>query len=223
MERLLRWLVSRLFSMAIHILYKTARIRTIGEERVREYLSGEKKILFCFFHGDYLLLFPQFRGRNICIFTTQSKRGELLAEIMRIFGYRPSIIPGKSGNHSALDWMAREIQKGCHAGIVVDGPMGPYRKVKHGAVILAKRTGHMIIGVGIASSWRVTVKKRWDRYTIPLPFTRSVMVFGEPVHVPSDADAQVMESFRQQVEEDLVKLNRIAEEHLTRQPKVRAL
>jgi len=214
MERFLRRLVSRLFSMAILILYKTARIRTIGEDRIREYLSGGKKILFCLFHGDYLLLFPRLQGHEICIFTTQSPRGDLIAEIIRIFGYHPSIIPGRRGNQSVLDWMVREIQKGCHAGIVVDGPMGPYHKVKHGVVILAKLTGHMIIGVGIASGWRVIMKKRWDRYTIPLPFTRAVIVFGEPVHVPSDADAEAMESIRQKVEQDLIRLNRLAEEHL---------
>lgn len=223
MERLLLWLVPRFFSIAIRILYKTARIRTIGEERVLQYLSGEKKVIFCLFHGDYLLFFPRFGGRNICIFTTQSRRGEVLAEIMRIFGYHPGIIPEKSGNHSPMDWMAGEIQKGYHAGIVVDGPLGPYHKVKPGAVVLAQRTGNVIIGVGVASCWRMALQKRWDRYTIPLPFTRAAMVFGEPIHVPGDADTQAIESFRQQVEEELLRLNRIAEEHLTRQPRARAL
>jgi len=102
----------------------------------------------------------------------------------------------------------------------VDGPLGPYRKVKHGVVVLAKRTGRPIVPVGVSSAWRITLKKRWDRYTIPLPFTRSVITFGNPIYVPEDADINSIESFRKKVEQSLLRLNRQAEENQNRQLQV---
>jgi lysophospholipid acyltransferase (LPLAT)-like uncharacterized protein len=40
----------------------------------------------------------------------------------------------------------------------------------------------------------------WDRTTINLPFGRGAIVGIEEVHVPADADAAVMEYYRQKVE-----------------------
>ncbi len=220
MRRPLLWVITRLYWISISFLYKTSRINTIGEKSILERMSQGEKFLFCFFHGDYLLLFPRFGNRDVCIFTTKSKRGTILAEIIRLFGYRPCMIPDKRGSRLALEQMTREIQRGYHAVIVVDGPLGPYRRVKHGVVVLAKRTGRSIVPVGVSSTWRIILKKRWDRYTIPFPFTRSVITFGDPIHVPEDADNRLIESFRENVEKKLLKLNRQAEENPNRQLQV---
>jgi lysophospholipid acyltransferase (LPLAT)-like uncharacterized protein len=214
MKRIQIWIISRLYWFAISLLYKTVRIQPVGEDRVSQLVSQGKRILFCFFHGDYLLLFPRFGSKEICIFTTQSRRGELLAEIIRLFGYTPYTIPDKRGHHLALDPMIEEIQKGYHSVMAVDGPLGPYHKVKHGIIIMAQQTGNPIIPLGIASSWRIVLKKRWDHYTIPIPFSRAALIFGEQINVPEDLDEDGIESFRLKVEGDLVRLNREAEDCL---------
>jgi lysophospholipid acyltransferase (LPLAT)-like uncharacterized protein len=214
MERFLLWIISRLYWFAISLLYKTVRIQPFGEEKIKQLMSQGTKVLFCFFHGDYLLLFPRFGSKDICIFTTQSKRGELLAQIIRQFGYTPYKIPDKRGSHLALDRMIHEIQKGYHSVMAVDGPLGPYHKVKHGIIVMAQQTGHPIVPVGIASCWRIVLKKRWDHYTIPIPFTRSMLIFGEPIIVPGDLDDHGIEAFRLKVEEELGCLNRQAQESL---------
>lgn len=214
MKRLVLWFTSRLYWISISYLYKTARVRTLGEENLLEFWGRGKKVIVCFFHGNYLFLFPHFRGRDACIFTTRSRRGETLSEIIRLFGYQPCLIPDQRGKKLALDHMIGEIKKGRNTVMAVDGPLGPYRKVKHGIVILAKSTGNPIFPIGIASSARITLKRRWDRYTIPLPFTRSVICVGAPIHVPGDLDEAGVESFRQKVEQDLLNLNRKAEENL---------
>jgi len=40
----------------------------------------------------------------------------------------------------------------------------------------------------------------WDRFVIPLPFTRGVIVWGEPIYVARDADAGALETARLTVE-----------------------
>jgi lysophospholipid acyltransferase (LPLAT)-like uncharacterized protein len=218
MKPVLTGTISRLYWIAITFLYKTARIQSIGEERIRKEWSSGKKFLFGIFHGDYLLLVPHFGGNgDTCVFTTQSRRGELIAKIVTHFGYRPCFIPDRRGSGQALERMTGEIQKGYHSVIVVDGPLGPYHKVKRGIVILAKCTGNPIVPIGIASAWRIVLKKRWDRYTIPLPFSRTIITLGEPLHVPEEAGDHEIELFRQKVEDALVRLNSLARDKLNRQ------
>ena len=46
----------------------------------------------------------------------------------------------------------------------------------------------------------------WDRFLLPLPFSRVVLAYGEPVTVPSDADGELLEQKRQELESALLKL-----------------
>jgi lysophospholipid acyltransferase (LPLAT)-like uncharacterized protein len=223
MKRFYYWIIARLYWLSITLLYKSARIQTEGEEQIRNFFAGEQKVLFGFFHGDYLLLFPRFKRPDVCIFSTRSRRGELLSRLIHLFGYTPGLIPDTRGSKLALEQMVQQLRKGYHAVLAVDGPLGPYHQVKHGIVVLAQRTGNPIIPVAMASSWNLVFKKRWDRYTIPLPFTRALILFGEPLSVPADAGQEEIESFRSKVEEELNRLNRSAHERLNRQHRDRAV
>jgi lysophospholipid acyltransferase (LPLAT)-like uncharacterized protein len=50
----------------------------------------------------------------------------------------------------------------------------------------------------------------WDHTTINLPFGRGVLVGGEPISVPADADAQMMETLRARLEATLNDVTRRA-------------
>jgi lysophospholipid acyltransferase (LPLAT)-like uncharacterized protein len=217
------WLTTRIYFFVLSAVYKSVRLQVVGEEHLHQLWSSGRQAIVCFFHGDVLLFFPHFRGRRALIFTTESKRGRFLTEIIGLFGYRPCMIPDIRGEHLAIDRMAAEILKGYSAVLVADGPVGPYHKVKHGAIVLSRRTGCPVVPMGVASSWHIVLKKRWDRYTLPLPFTRAAIVVGRPIFVPAGADREEIERCRQQVEEQLDDLNRSARSLLYRQGSFRAL
>lgn len=217
MRQVLVWLGARIFFAGLSALYKSARLQVLGAERLHGLWDRGENAIVCFFHGDYLLLFPHFKGREACVFTTESRRGDYLAEIIALFRYRPSKIPDRRGSQLALERMIAEVRKGYDAVLAVDGPLGPYHKVKHGALVLALETGKPIVPVATASAWKLVLTKRWDRYTIPLPFTRAVILVGEPISVPENAGPPRLEQLRQTVEDRLVALNREAEAYVNRQ------
>lgn len=217
MRQVLVWLVARFYFVGLSALYKSARLRVLGAEHLDGLWDRGEKAIVCFFHGDYLILFPHFKGRDACIFTTESRRGDYLAKIIALFGYRPCKIPDRRGSQVALDRMIAEVRKGCNAVLAVDGPLGPYHKVKHGALVLALETQQAIVPVATASAWRLVSKKRWDRYTIPLPFTRVVILVGEPMSVPGDTDPSCLEQLRERLEDRLAALNAQAEVYVNRQ------
>ncbi len=51
----------------------------------------------------------------------------------------------------------------------------------------------------------------WDRFAVPRPFSTIVGVLGEPLIVPSDADADGIEYHRRRVEEALLAATHVAE------------
>ena len=48
--------------------------------------------------------------------------------------------------------------------------------------------------------------RSWDRMVIPIPFTRAIFLYGEPIVVPRDDDA---ETWREEIER---RMNSLAEE-----------
>ena len=56
-----------------------------------------------------------------------------------------------------------------------------------GIVELARLTGGWILPI-TSSSTRPRFLASWDRYLLPAPFSRNVVLYGEPFPVPRDAD-----------------------------------
>ena len=75
------------------------------------------------------------------------------------------------------------MKSGLHLAITPDGPRGPCYEIQDGILSLAQVTGLPIIPLGCASKRKFRFKS-WDRFQLPLPFTRCDVVYGEPLHIP---------------------------------------
>jgi len=67
--------------------------------------------------------------------------------------------------------------------VTPDGPFGPYRVVKPGALIVARASGLPIQGWAVEVHPLVRLPGRWDRHVIPLPFGRIRVVAAEPLRI----------------------------------------
>ena len=70
-----------------------------------------------------------------------------------------------------------------------DGPDGPSRVLKPGVSFLAGRSGAAVLPIGVHTSSRFQLP-RWDRYSIPFPYSRICIVFGEPLTVARREDVR---------------------------------
>jgi len=43
----------------------------------------------------------------------------------------------------------------------------------------------------------------WDGFVVPLPFSKGVFVYGDPMEIPSSAGAAELEAARSRLEQDL--------------------
>jgi len=110
----------------------------------------------------------------------------------------------RKGGVSAFTEMLQALGEGYNVAMTADVPKIA-RVAGLGVVKLAQHSGRPIYPVAIASSRR-KVLNNWDRTAINLPFSRIAMVANEPIWVPQDASAEVLEEKRAAVESELNRL-----------------
>jgi hypothetical protein len=189
------------FYLAIRALGSTARFRVEGWEHWEEAGRNGPPVM-AFWHEQIFLTTYFFRRRRIVVMTSQSFDGEYIARFIQRFGYGAARGSSTRGGVGALVEMARLVRRGCPAGFTVDGPRGPRRVAKTGALLLAKKTGRPVLPFAVTadSFWRLG---SWDRLQIPKPFTRAVVRLAPPLYVPADADEPALEALRGELQRAL--------------------
>ncbi len=205
--RLLGWLWASL----LRIQCTTWRKRFEGLDELDRILKEGRKVLFSFWHGKYVPLFALLRGRPACVFTSQSRRGEVLEEICRRFGYDCVQIP-VHGSGQALELMLRALASHQNGAIAVDGPLGPYHRVKRGAIKLASELGYVVVPASVSARRKRVMKHRWDRLEVPGLFTRVGFAIGRPMEIPPNLSVEEMKSWVKRLHDALESLDRRAEE-----------
>jgi hypothetical protein len=116
-------------------------------------------------------------------------------------GTAPALLVGKIGGHvirgssthtgarALRDYYETIVKQQISPALTPDGPKGPMHEFKPGAVMLAQLTGKPILPVSVAASHAFRFPT-WDRFELPLPFSRVVIAYGEPVKMPRGVDAE---------------------------------
>ena len=91
-------------------------------------------------------------------------------------------------------------ERGYDLAITPDGPRGPCYTVQDGVISLAQLTGLPIVPVTYHLTSRLRLRS-WDRFQIPLPFTKCVMQLAEPLRVPREATEAEREDLRRGLED----------------------
>ena len=86
--------------------------------------------------------------------------------------------------------------------ITPDGPHGPRREFKPGAILLSQMTGRPILPIAYAAR-RAWLFPTWDRFVLPWPFTRIVLAVGEPRVVPKGLDSAGLARWQAEMRDEL--------------------
>jgi lysophospholipid acyltransferase (LPLAT)-like uncharacterized protein len=124
-------------------------------------------------------------------FTTDTPRGKVIATIFESLARRPgqiAILPlPDERDREAARALARQLGDlgagGYSLVVTPDGPWGPYRVAKPGALIVARQSGLPILPVAVRAQPALRLTRRWDRQLLPLPFSRLSLVVGEPMTI----------------------------------------
>ncbi|MEI7602304.1 MAG: lysophospholipid acyltransferase family protein [Opitutae bacterium] len=128
------------------------------------------------------LISQNFLGRPVTALISTSRDGGWLVAFFKIMGLHAVRGSSSKRGASALIELTRNVKDGRNAGVTPDGPKGPRRVCKPGAVALAKITRRPFLLLGI-NFHRAIKLKSWDQFSIPLPFSK-VDIHFETVACP---------------------------------------
>lgn len=206
-KRLLIRAADLAFYVLISLIGRTVRFRVEGAEHLEEAMRGGALPIYTTWHDGVFLSTYFFRRRRIVVMTSRSFDGEYIARFIQRFGYGAARGSSSRGGVGALVEMARLVRQGCPAGFMIDGPRGPRHVAKMGAVLLAKKTGQPVLPFAVNAA-RHYAAPSWDRFQLPLPFTRAAVRIAPPIHVPPDADEEMLEEKRDELQRALDEVSR---------------
>ncbi|HTA95249.1 MAG TPA: lysophospholipid acyltransferase family protein, partial [Verrucomicrobiae bacterium] len=144
--------------------------------------------IYCIWHNRLALSMTVYFGyvakhagtRGLAAMVSASRDGGFLTGILECFNVQP--VRGSSSRRGpqALLELTTWAERGYDLAITPDGPRGPLYIVQDGVMSLAQLTGLPIVPVSYHVNWKIRVKS-WDRFQIPLPFSRCEMIYEKPV------------------------------------------
>jgi hypothetical protein len=177
--------------------------------------QSKEKFIFAIWHNRLALSAILYRrhflryepDRRMAGLVSASRDGGLLARVLEHFHIEP--VRGSSSRRGgqALLELTSLAERGYDLAITPDGPRGPCYEVQEGVISVAQLTGLPIVPAAYHLNWKIRPKS-WDRFQIPLPFTRCELTVGKIMRVPREASEAEREVLRQQLEAELRAITR---------------
>src|SRR6185503_20551219 len=203
-----RWLRSdaavQLGCWLIHVyarlVWLTGRWTIEGGEIPQRFHAAGRPVILAFWHGR-LQMMPYCWDRRVPMHMLISAHtdGRLIAGAVKYFGIEWIAGSSRDGGGGAVRQILRRLKAGACIGITPDGPDGPAMRAKPGIAAVARLSGAPVLPAAYATRRR-RILKSWDRFHLPLPFTRGVFIWGEPILIAGALDDAAMEERRVLVE-----------------------
>jgi lysophospholipid acyltransferase (LPLAT)-like uncharacterized protein len=173
-----------IYRLAI-IVCKTLKIRIQNGELIEKFYNEHRNFVLAFWHGTMLVPWFVHRDKNFAAIVSKSKDGKLLERVLKPMNY--TIVRGSShtGGSVALGILVDYAKNEKSIAITPDGPKGPARKLKAGAVITAKRANIPLILLGVGYRNKVELSS-WDKFQVPKLFSKVNLIYSEPVYIDKD-------------------------------------
>lgn len=169
----------------LNLLSKTWRIE------INQNIHFQNNGIVIFWHGFMLPVWKYFGKFSPTAVVSLSKDGEILSQLLEKWGFE--LIRGSSSKkgREVLDEII-ESSKNNLVLMTPDGPRGPRYEMKAGAVVAAFKTGTPLYLCGVGISNKIIFSKSWDKFHLPLPFSKIKLIIEEPVYIESNSDKELI-------------------------------
>ena len=194
---LARWLIAFGFRL-LQLWARTLRFEiedragVVGRRVTENYIGAlwhNRLLVFPFVLRRFL---PQRHGAALI---SASRDGDLIADVVKRFGY--DVIRGSSSRlgTSALLHLTGVLMSGSDVVITPDGPRGPAYELGPGIIFLAQKSGAAVVPMNLEYShcWRLG---SWDRFIVPRPFAKVRVLINRPYRVTVTTTPEEFESER---------------------------
>lgn len=173
------------------------------------------QVIFCTWHNRLALCMKMnsmigrrhYKAAGMAGLVSASRDGAFLSAILKRFGVQSVRGSTSRRGPQAMLELVTMIERGYDVTITPDGPRGPCYTVQDGVLALAQVTGLPVVPVSYHLDRKIQLKS-WDRFQIPLPFSRCEIVIGRMTHVPRESCPVRRESLRREFETELRAITR---------------
>ena len=173
-----------------------------------------QQALYAIWHGEQCVVYSVEDKENFYVLVSPSNDGEIVAQGIEVLSLKS--IRGSSKRNAVAGSLQilEKLKEGASVAIMVDGPKGPKGVVKEGIVNLAKLSGVPVIPLAWVSNDKTFLKfNSWDNFRIPFGFCRTVVVYGEPIYIPSELTKEESKAWCEKIAEELNKVSDDAREN----------
>ena len=202
-----------ILAILVRLLMATCRIvRIEGQEKERGALSKSGGgAVYATWHQRMSFFTRYYGKRHLTIMISQSRDGEYASRIATWLGFKNERGSATRGGARAIVAIVKRIRSGEIAGLFADGPQGPSRVAKTGALLIARSAGVPLIPIAWSADKCWTFNS-WDRFLIPKPFSRVVILLNDPIWIPRSIRGEELETYRTRFENILNRATRWCDE-----------
>lgn len=168
-------------------------------------LDSLRPAIYAYFHGQMYTLLGLTPRYRMNLIVSNSRDGEMIARAAEGMGFGVARGSKTEGGVKAALHLISAAREKKSLLFPVDGPRGPFEVVKSEVLRVAQITELPIIPI-VSSARTRDLMKTWDKYNCPYTHTQTLVIYGEPIHVPPEADKQELESLRLALETAMVQL-----------------
>lgn len=178
-------LVGLAAAIFIRLLRATVRVRHVHAEN----LERTPQYIIAFWHEHMMLMLHSRFRTPITVMSSASRDGDLAVTVYATYGVQAVRGSSTRGGGAALREFIRRARNGSNLVFTPDGPKGPPHVVKEGVILAAQLSGLPIVPIAFAAS-RYKRLGSWDRMIMPLPLSRVIFLYGQPMPVPRHGDVK---------------------------------
>lgn len=166
-QSVLQWL----FTSYLDWIGRTVTIRWDEENRY-----GDSQI-FGFWHEDSFfmnLVLEKLSHKTtpVDVIVTADTRGNYIEHMVRKCGGNALRVPDGFKAFAEIKKILQDSYEKTHSiALALDGPLGPRHEPKKLAFYLSEHAEEDFVGISLSYSFCLRLKRRWDKYVIPLPYT----------------------------------------------------
>lgn len=211
-KKLIFYLATRLGWMFFKLVGKTCSFKEVGRENFQKLADAKLSYLFVLWHGRIFSPIYLHCGEGITAMVSQHTDGEMIAQTLHKLGYHTVRGSSTRGGNQAFHEMVNVLKQRRIGAIIPDGPRGPRHHLKPGTIYIAQQAGVHLIPVAFSANRKI-VFNSWDRFLLPLPFSKNIVYYGTPAKVMRELSEEQLEQTRQDFEAEMIRLEKQADEY----------
>lgn len=204
-RRIIIAIVPRLMWLMIWLLALSCRKRYLLEgrdfthnelEHIKSHIDADggkydSRFIAIFWHGEFLMLpfaYRYLRHKHpLAVVASRHFHGEIVARLYELFGFEA--IRGSSnyggvnrGGIRVLREALTRLDQGYDVALTPDGPKGPYHSISDGVPALSQKAKVPLVVFRPKMQFCIRMRS-WDRFQIPIPFSRIDYYISAPFMV----------------------------------------